>query len=71
MKVEILINKYQGHIEHPELEIQDLGIKSLYIEGRGLPKRIQGRHAIIEGPESLVKSFLDKLAKTYDLHTDL
>lgn len=71
MKTEVFTNKSEAPIEHPELVITDLGVKSMYVEGRGSPRRLYGRHALVEGPESLVRSFLDKLAKETDLHTDL
>lgn len=71
-KVEVFLNKYEGTIEHPELSIVDLGVKSMYIPGKGGgTKRLFGRHITIEGPEYLVRSYLEKLRQDYDAYTDL
>lgn len=70
--VEVLLNRYEGQIEHPELEIKDLGVKSIHVPAKGGgTKRLYGRHLTITGPETIVRSFLDKLSQEHDLHTDL
>ncbi len=72
-KVVVVLNKYEGEVTHPELKVTNLGVKSIYTMAKGGGSRgLYGREIILEGPEYMIRAFLDKLeSEGIDVHTDL